>query len=221
MQIGAICQSTRSENVLQGKEGSSRQTKVSHPIKDGSEINIPSSKNIVGGNDDGLGSIESRHNIVRSHLETKLGSLFDGLVNPTIKFSKGGLQGHTHPDNKVLVGYSFERTDNIGICLIQVLSGIVLRIIESVAFIPFFVRSRTRPLVTVATGFSAASRLWAFFVFEAVWLTKEPINIRLPGNTFFAHNQIHSVSIHAFRQLENVIEEGISNHSARVECHIP
>mmetsp|Transcript_17202 Transcript_17202/g.39895 ORF Transcript_17202/g.39895 Transcript_17202/m.39895 type:complete len:241 (-) Transcript_17202:560-1282(-) len=228
MQVGWIGQFSRSENVLDSKKGASNQAKVAHHIKDGSKVNVPSTKDAIGGDDDGLGSPETSHNVVCSDGKAELGSLFDGLVNPTVQFSKAWLQRHPHPHNEMFVGHSFNGIDNVLIGFVQVLRCILIRVVVAVALAILWIHPRcplfpARPLVSIAAGIvlvTAIGGFGALLVAKAFWLIKHVVNIGLPGNAFFAHFQIKAVGVHSSDQLENIVEKGIRNEPARTQCHV-
>jgi len=90
---------------------------------------IPPSKYTSGCDDERLGSFKILNNPIGVDVERKCFSFLNGFVKVSVQFTKFGKRGRAHPHSKVLVLHSLEWVSHFWIGLVQVLGGILIRIV--------------------------------------------------------------------------------------------
>jgi len=222
LQILFVRKSPRSEKeVLEGEKECRRQAKIPHVNKARSKVWISSSKNVGGGQNQGLAAAEPSHHVIGINPKFQRASLGNGLVDPAVQLSKSGLRSDTHPNYKVFVGDSFNWTDNIWIRLVEILRVVVLWIIVTVAYC--FIRWVNKRIFTSRVRSIAAASVtqaWAYGIVETVRLCKHEFDIARPSDPFFNHVQGRSSHITPLCEGEVIVEECICRQATRVDSDI-
>jgi hypothetical protein len=207
--------------MLECEESARSETKVSQVIERRPKVGVATAKDIVRGQNQGFGTTESRHYVIGIDLKRQKFSLGNGLVDPTVEFTKGGLCRHTHPHNKVLIRDALKRTDNVGIGLVKIPRLVSQRVKVSVALVRrrIVVGCVTGRIGSVATTCVTLTR-WTFGKVETIRLLVHIFNVTGPCDSLFYHFQFSASAITTIGQREIVVEECIRNQPARIQSHV-
>mmetsp|Transcript_6134 Transcript_6134/g.17394 ORF Transcript_6134/g.17394 Transcript_6134/m.17394 type:complete len:211 (-) Transcript_6134:864-1496(-) len=190
VQVLSVGNLSRLDQVLQPEKDPAGQAKVSNRVHRDTNDRILRAPHRVGGDRQRLGTLEGFDDIVHVDEELQPGSGRYRLLEIPIELLEVGRGRYAHPHHKVLVCDVFQRADDRGIGLVQILGRAGFRIIVCVAQAVLGMDRRSgagESEVCAAGRIAPVFRTELFPVplghFEAV------LKVGLPGDPVLSHGQ--------------------------------
>ena len=218
MQVFSIGNLSRLEKVLHSKKESAGQTEIANRINGDPESRILGPPHGVGGYYQCFRALERLDDVIQIDIEFQLGSGRNSLFKVPVEFSKVGSGCHSHPNHKVLIRNVFERADNVGVSLIEVLGGVLFRVVVGITEpVRLVYRRFLARKVEGLTARSIASTLGTNLGSESIGHFEFVLKIRPPGNPILSERIQVAIGVKDFLvESKNVVEKCVGNQSTRI-----